>query len=229
MNLQKLDDSIFSQILERYKSDYGDLDMWRRHISDYFTNHPKAMPHVHSVKSRQKDPDHLRDKINRKWNPADPITADNLHKMVTDLAGVRILLLNQKKFEDVKKLFDFRLDRGEWTLVEPPKAYTWDPEAKKFFEGLGYHAEEKESSYTSVHYVIRQYPDSPFACEVQIRTLFEEIWGEVDHKINYPEKTSSVACRDQIMVLAKLIGAGSRLVDSIFSTHTGHDNDTAKK
>ena len=37
--------------------------------------------------------------------------------------------------------------------------------------------------------------------------------------INYPEKTDKEVCRDQILVLAKLIGAGSRLVDSIFSSY----------
>lgn len=114
---------------------------------------------------------------------------------------------------------DSRIKRGEWTLAEPPKAYTWDPEARKYFETLGYEVTSKDSLYTSVHYLVKKHPESPECCEIQIRTLFEEIWGEVDHEINYPTKTENASCRDQIMVLAKLIGAGSRLVDSIFETH----------
>ncbi len=31
-----LGDETFGLILERYKGDYGDLDMWRRHIVDFF-------------------------------------------------------------------------------------------------------------------------------------------------------------------------------------------------
>jgi putative GTP pyrophosphokinase len=60
--------------------------------------------------------------------------------------------------------------------------------------------------------------DSPICCEIQVRTLFEEIWGEVDHALNYPNVSDNLACREQLRVLAKLVGAGSRLVDSIFRT-----------
>ncbi len=74
-------------------------------------------------------------------------------------------------------------------------------------------------AYTSVHYLVKQHVGSQICCEIQVRTLFEEIWGEVDHAINYPEKTDKEVCRDQILVLAKLIGAGSRLVDSIFNSY----------
>jgi putative GTP pyrophosphokinase len=212
-----ISDEQFNPILLQYKSDYGDLELLRRHVVDFFSLHPKVSGHVHSVKSRQKDPDHLRDKVDRKWNDKDPINAENLHRKITDLVGVRVLLLHQEKFANVKDAIDFRIAKREWTLVEPPKAYTWDPEAKSFFERLGYEVSTKESFYTSVHYVLKQSEESPICCELQIRTLFEEIWGEVDHSINYPEKTKIPSCRDQILVLAKLIGAGSRLVDSIFA------------
>ena len=42
-------------------------------------------------------------------------------------------------------------------------------------------------------------------CEIQVRTLFEEIWGEIDHTINYPHSTESIACKEQLKVLTKLI------------------------
>ena len=55
-----------------------------------------------------------------------------------------------------------------------------------------------------------------------MRTLFEEAWGEVDHAVNYPKKTQSLACTEQIRVLAKLVATGTRLADAIFRTHN-HD------
>lgn len=204
---------------EKYREDYGDLDYLRSNVVNFFNKNPQASGHVHSVKSRTKDPASLREKIARKWDDADPIVPSNLHNKITDLAGVRVLLLHQEKFSAIRDAIRYRLDRGEWHLFENPKAYTWDPEAKAYFETLGYAVETKPSFYTSVHYVIKEHAESPFYCEVQVRTLFEEIWGEVDHLINYPEPTDKPACRDQILVLAKLIGAGSRLVDSIFSSH----------
>lgn len=215
-------------LIEKYKSDYEDFDLLRRHVVDFFSLHPKAKPYVHSVKSRLKDPDHLKDKIIRKWDLNSPITTDNLYEKITDFSGVRVLLLHQKQFSEVKNAIDWRIKRGEWIKVEEPKAYTWDPEAQSYFENLGLETHRKESSYTSVHYLIKQYADSDICCEIQIRTLFEEIWGEVDHVINYPEATTKEGCRDQILVLAKLIGAGSRLVDSIFSSHQNSGSNTSR-
>lgn len=209
----------FSPLVEKYKSDYQDFDLLRRHVVDFFSLHPKAAPYVHSVKSRLKDPEHLKEKLIRKSTVEDPVTVENLYSKITDFSGVRVLLLHQQQFDEVKSAIDWRIGKKEWVLVEPPKAYTWDPEAQKYFESMGLKTYRKESSYTSVHYLIKQYEDSTIYCEIQIRTLFEEIWGEVDHAINYPEGTSNAGCRDQILVLAKLIGAGSRLVDSIFSSH----------
>ncbi len=106
-------------------------------------------------------------------------------------------------------------------------AYTWDPESKQYFEGLGINVQVKESFYTSVHYLVRPRPDSDLCCEIQVRTLFEEIWGEVDHAINYPDPSSNLSCREQLRVLAKLVGAGSRLVDSIFRSSAEPGSDAA--
>lgn len=209
----------YSPLIEKYKSDFQDFDLLRRHIVDFFSLHPKVAPYVHSVKSRLKNPDHLREKIARKWKVGGTISTENLYSKITDFAGVRVLLLHQKQFDGIKKAIDWRIEKGEWILVEPPKAYTWDPEAENYFERLGLKTDKKESFYTSVHYLVKQYEESAICCEIQIRTLFEEIWGEVDHAINYPDKTDKEVCGDQILVLAKLIGAGSRLVDSIFNSY----------
>jgi ppGpp synthetase/RelA/SpoT-type nucleotidyltranferase len=46
----------------------------------------------------------------------------------------------------------------------------------------------------------------------------EEVWGEVDHAINYPHRNESVACREQIRALARSTSSATRLVDSIFAT-----------
>lgn len=134
-------------------------------------------------------------------------------------AGVRVLHLYQ---EQARSIHDEILDKvqikGDWVLDEAPRAYTWDPESTDFFGSMGLEVKLKDSFYTSVHYLVRPRVDSPLCCEIQVRTLFEEIWGEVDHALNYPTPTDVVACREQLRVLTKVVGAGSRLVDSIFRT-----------
>ncbi|MEG0378647.1 MAG: hypothetical protein RR614_09240, partial [Eubacterium sp.] len=112
-----------------------------------------------------------------------------------------------------------KVKQKEWILAEAPKAYTWDPESRKFYENLEINTEVKDSFYTSVHYLIKLNNGNNLCCEIQVRTLFEEIWGEIDHAINYPHPIDSVACSEQLKVLSKLISTGTRLSDSIFKSY----------
>ena len=50
----------------------------------------------------------------------------------------------------------------------------------------------------------------------------EEVWGEVEHSINYPHKIDNLACREQLKVLARVTSSATRLVDSIFLTFEEH-------
>lgn len=56
---------------------------------------------IHSIKSRIKGPEHLRDKLQRKIQCGRKITIDNFRNQVTDLIGVRILYLYQDQFETI--------------------------------------------------------------------------------------------------------------------------------
>lgn len=199
-----------------------ELSIFMDSVAKWFTTHPRlskgTLPAVHSIKSRVKDRAHLAQKINRKSDANNRIDGQNVGLKITDLTGVRVLHLHQEQAALIHREIMEKCRRGDWHLFEEPKAYTWDPEAQKFFEDMGLQVHIRESAYTSVHYVIRPKPESQISCEIQVRTLFEEIWGEVDHTLNYPTPASSVACREQLLVLAKVVGAGSRLVTSIFRT-----------
>lgn len=181
--------------------------------------HASPFPSIHSLKARLKDPEHLRDKLQRKVDKGITITKDSLFREVTDLAGIRILHLHQEQFEKIHTEIINKISNGDWTLGEEPKAYTWDPETQAFFSRLGISTEVRDTYYTSVHYLVKLNNKSEMCCEIQVRTLFEEIWGEIDHAINYPHKTESVACAEQLRVLSKLISTGTRLSDSIFRSH----------
>ena len=200
-------------------------------VEEYFKTCPMlngSPPVVHSVKARIKDLDHLREKIDRKAAGEDEITSENVFAKITDIAGIRVLHLYQSQFAKIHESIQSQIDRGDWTLFEPPKAYTWDPESRKFFESLNLELNVKESFYTSIHYVVKPRPDSEVTCEIQIRTLFEEIWGEIDHSINYPEPVDNLSCKEQLRVLARLVGAGSRLADSIFRIYDEHLDTVAQ-
>lgn len=213
-----------------FKNVYLDMEheikTFKDSVEGYLGGHPELcagpQPKIHSTKSRLKSVDHLREKIGRKLSEGRCINPDSLLQVVTDLAGVRILHLFQSDIESIHRVIHRKVDAGDWHFHERPKALTWDPETVPFFEGLGLDVQSRETAYTSVHYVVRPRSDSPLSCEIQVRTLFEEIWGEVDHRINYPAKTDSIAAREQLRVLSKIVGAGSRLLDSIERT-LAHD------
>ncbi|MCB1356180.1 MAG: RelA/SpoT domain-containing protein [Maritimibacter sp.] len=217
-----MSDVQWEDIRERFVDMKHELTSHMKNVEGYLVDHPElsfeTKGKVHSSRSRIKNEAHLREKIARKSAKGRDITPDNLFSEVTDLVGVRVLLLFQQDFADVDRIVRGKVDLGDWYLDERPKAFTWDPEARQFFERFDLDVETRDTFYTSVHYLIRPHRESPLCCEVQVRTLFEEIWGEVDHRLNYPKKVESVACREQLLVLSKIVGAGSRLVDSIRRT-----------
>lgn len=223
-----VDEASMETIIEQVQSKLHDIDLFRANTVRFFETHPNLTQSpqiVHSVKSRMKDLQHLREKVQRKSSTEDPITPENIFDRVTDIAGVRVLHLYQAQFTQIHRAIKQKLDSQDWILYEEPKAYTWDPESRGFFENQGLNVEVKESLYTSVHYVIKPREDSPVSCEIQVRTLLEEVWGEIDHLVNYPEPTDNITCREQIGVLARLVGAGSRLADSICRAYTDEESE----
>lgn len=200
-----------------------DYDQFMESTATFFGTYPALqrapLPIVHSVKWRRKSEDHLREKIVRKQNEKKIVIDEkNVFDEITDVAGVRVLHLHQAQFVDIKNAIYSRIEKGRWCLTEDPKAYTWDPEAESFFLGQKIPVQRKDI-YTSVHFLIHEPADPRIKCEIQVRTLFEEIWGEIDHSMNYPVPTKSVHCREQLKVLAKLVATGSRLADSLFRSH----------
>src|SRR5262249_2836849 len=107
----------------------------------------------------------------------------------------------------------------KYELIEGPFARTWDDESRVFFQECGIETQESPTLYTSVHYVIGSASRTLVPCEIQVRTLMEEVWGEVDHKINYPIPTEVLSSWEQLKVLARVTSSATRLVDSIFLTH----------
>lgn len=221
-------DTRIEEIIDYYNEKHFELEQFLAGVQIFFDRHPvlnsKSFPIIHSIKSRFKDPDHLRGKIERKFSADNAISKDNLFEKINDLIGVRILHLYHDQFPTIHEEIVKKVKCGDWVFVENPKAFTWDPESEKQYDKLEIATEIRDSFYTSVHYVIKPNNNNPVCCEIQVRTLFEEIWGEIDHTINYPTPTKEIACSEQLRVLSKLVSTGTRLADSIFRTHNYYKN-----
>lgn len=94
----------------------------------------------------------------------------------------------------------------------PPVAYLSSDLTGRF--GLSHlQRKERESGYASVHYILRfrdsvvPREDRPWF-ELQVRTLVEDAWGEIEHILGYkPNKRTSFAVRKQFQILSKELSA----------------------
>lgn len=228
----RAEEKLIDTIVRRYVRDIEPVEIFLNSVLGYLKT-KELKPHVHSIKSRVKDPEHLRDKLRRKLidckEKGKPFTytPDNLFTTITDLAGIRILHLHTRQIGEINKCILKMVEEQSLQLVENASARTWDDEYRDIFKEYGIDTQASKTLYTSVHYVIASKSQRNITCEIQVRTLMEEVWGEVDHKINYPEMTDSVACREQIRALARVTSSSTRLVDAIFATVS--DLNSAKK
>jgi putative GTP pyrophosphokinase len=218
------DARLIDRIMASYDANRGRVERFRGVIYSALAESPQLERHIHSLRTRLKDPDHLREKLERKIleakssGAAFDVTPENLLVRVNDLAGVRVLHLHTRQIREIDREIRAILHEETYSLLEGPFARTWDDESRAFFRELGFETQESPTMYTSVHYVVGSASRTKVTCEIQVRTLMEEVWGEVDHTINYPEPSHSLACREQLKVLARVTSSASRLVDSIFTT-----------
>ena len=182
---------------------------------------PELRRLIHFIKYRVKDPQSLRDKLVRMASDdrCPPVDESNLFKEVRDLAGIRIIHLHADQIADLHPRIVGILDENSYQLIGEPVAYCWDSDYEKLFGDIGLNVQRQSSMYTTVHYDILAHEYRGIACELQVRSLADELWGEVSHRVDYPTESQSEACRDQLKVLARLTSGCGRLVDSIFKTH----------
>jgi GTP pyrophosphokinase len=183
-------------------------------------------PAINSFVTRLKDHTHLTDKLKRRWDklheagkPFD-VTPENLNNKINDLVGGRILHLHTQQFPSIHAVITDVFGKMNWPILRGgAEAKVWDPEYKQLFSKLNIRCVSKLSFYTSVHYEFKVPGRKPqLTCELQVRSLAEELWGETEHLINYPTKCEIESVREQILVLARATSTCTRLVDSIMKT-----------
>lgn len=165
---------------------------------------------VHSVRYRVKDANGLIEKVIRKrmQNPNRVITVDNYREEITDLIGIRALHVFKN---DIYGIHHFIVDTFTLKEEEVPILYHREGDEKDFISmctDCGCRPEKHEKGYRSVHYIVAtQLTRERHYVEVQVRTVFEEGWSEIDHKIRYSYKGSSATpFDDQLRLLNGIAG-----------------------
>ncbi|MEN5237516.1 MULTISPECIES: RelA/SpoT domain-containing protein [Pseudomonas] len=165
---------------------------------------------VHSVRWRIKSPIGLLKKIVRKnleEKPKDKwvgINKDNYVSVVTDLIGVRALHLFKDDCVEVDQAI-----RDVWELAEEVVVYIRDGDkTPSEIQDRGGIVKVHDDGYRSIHYIVRIQPEkTTYYPEIQVRTIFQEGWSEIDHTIRYPDFSDN----EQIAVFLRLFSglAGS--------------------
>ena len=117
-------------IIARVESEHHNINLFRENTGRFFETHPdltQSPQIVHSVRSRLKELQPLREKIQRKSSTEDPITPENVFDRITDIAGVRVLHLYQAQFTQIHRAINqkqnpntpnFSLDaKGKYNVI----------------------------------------------------------------------------------------------------------------
>lgn len=196
-------------IYQDYSKKIHNFELIAKFIADAFRSNDK----VHSVRFRVKDPEHLIEKIIRKRikNPAALPDLKNYENDITDLIGIRAIHLFK---EDWESIHDFIL--SNWSPISArPEANVRAGDSDHFLQKFidkGCKILIHPYGYRSIHYLIKSdILDIPRTVEIQVRTIFEEAWSEIDHKIRYPYQSNNKVISNYLEIFNRLAGSSDEM------------------
>lgn len=185
---------------------------------------------IHSIRSRVKNPEHLLAKIIRKKQENQKkykeLNKSNYEKFVTDLIGIRCLILFKadwqsfhsyilSKFENninhyiKNSIVDFDKNENHFYIAEKPKVHIRNGDTTDIYDKiLPPDSIIDGKIYRSVHYIIKY---KGVYLEIQVRTLFEEGWGEINHAVVYPYYQNDEILKEYTELLNKLSGLADEM------------------
>lgn len=181
----------------------------------------KLKGYCHSIESHIKNPEHLIEKIIRKKCIENNfkyknICEDNYYEIIRDLIGVRILVFSKEGWEiihdklcDVFKMEDNEEKDSRYYMKEVPEAYIRYGDRDVFRNKI--HTQYSNRGYRSQHYVIVY---NRYYCEIQVRTIAEEVYGEFDHKVRYPYRKDNKFLLRYTITMAQLMAVADELVST---------------
>ncbi|NII27730.1 (p)ppGpp synthetase [Pseudoflavitalea sp. X16] len=170
---------------------------------------------VHYISGRSKDRESLKNKIMSKAGKYANLTD------ITDLAGVRIITYLESDVDIVADLIIAEFEIDKENSVDKRKLQT------------------NEFGYKSLHYVISlnsprkdvtEYKSfNDLKCEIQIRSILQHAWAEIEHDLGYKSKNSvpEVYQRD-FNRLAALLETADKEFDRLKTHLIGYEEVVAK-
>ncbi|WP_430509711.1 hypothetical protein [Gottfriedia solisilvae] len=208
----------YIDIYQDYLAEIPNLETVASFISEILRKNPQ----IHTVKSRIKYPEHLIEKIIRKTikgkksDPSYEINVSNYKSEIGDLIGIRALHLYKHQAADIDQTI-----RMNWNLHEKATIYhrLGDLTNEQYIDQENFQFLVHDAGYRSWHYVIKsQMTKVNYLAEIQVRTIFEEGWSEIDHQLRYPYDLDNKILNEQLLILNRISGGADELVNAILHT-----------
>ena len=190
--------------LKSYLKELEQAEYWNK----YMTGKGVATPSpVRLIMSRIKEPEKVIDKIFRKPDLFPKKLSFDSLKDMHDTIGVRIIVY----FSSQLSLIDRELRNSSFVEIDkdtPPEAFFNAEMLRRL--GLSHiENKQKESGYSSIHYMVRLKESSiprnqrPIL-EIQVRTLAQELWSELEHVLSYkPETRPHFSAKRRFQILSR--------------------------
>lgn len=149
---------------------------------------------------------------------------------ITDLIGLRILCLFEQDILDVYK-FILEMCSNKVYILEEVLVFGLKKESrikitslKKEFDKFDKYktfdikSQARENGYQSIHFV-GTYQDfeenTKYPFEIQLRTLLQDVWGELEHKLSYKQKGSHPFIKKSFVRLSKALETNDMLISDL--------------
>lgn len=187
---------------------------------EFIANILRSNSSVHSVKARIKKPERLIEKIMRKtfdrrekYGNNFNFTVENYKNEINDIIGVRVIHIFKSEWEEIDKFI-----RDTWNVIETT-ANVRDGDDTSIFNEKNIEVRSRQSGYRSVHYLVElnYILNSKIIAEIQVRTIFEEGYGEIDHRLRYSNTDIPEIIKSNLLLFNRIIGSADEMASLISS------------
>lgn len=159
---------------------------------------------IAKVEGRVKDPDECVRKFVRKYRPAleESNTPFDIQSYITDLVGVRVVCLYEDELEKIAQIM-----RAHFAVIDVTDKVTAVESTEASFGYKGLHLDLKLNAGDRDLPAHAAYAHLSF--ELQVRTIIQDSWSVLDHKIKY-KKSIPGQLKRRINVLSALFELADR-------------------
>ncbi len=211
---------------QEYKGEY--FEIIQSHIAKI-----ACFDNVHSYRFRIKKTGSLLAKIIRKGAERQTVyTPANYFQKITDLLGIRILYVFKEDYWSVHQqiMNEYENQLAQDISIKLKKGDDGDMYKQLMQEYSNVRVDENKT-YRSIHYTIYAQKNDISTCprvEIQTRTVFEEGWSEINHKLVYKTDSGNQGLKKTSDVLSSMVGACDTigmLMKMLYDTGIQSDSD----